>query len=87
MVCCYPLCKGPKALFIIVFSFQDVTALCILENFGNYQSLTMADRVLKTMGRRKAKESYKVSNTFPLVQAHDSSVLKRKSVFFFVCGH
>ena len=38
-----------------------MTALCILENFGNYESLTMADRVLKIMGKQKAKESYMVS--------------------------
>ena len=40
---------------------EDTTAVCILESFENQQSLLMADRVLKVLGRTKAKENYKVS--------------------------
>ena len=39
---------------------EDVTAVCILESFENQQSLLMADRVLKELGRTKAKDNYKV---------------------------
>ena len=43
------------------FTFPtDVTAVCILESFENQQSLLMADRVLKELGKTKAKEAYKV---------------------------
>ncbi|XP_013405522.1 mitochondrial import receptor subunit TOM70 [Lingula anatina] len=38
---------------------EDVTAVCILEGFQNQQSLMMADRVLKDLGKSKAKEAYK----------------------------
>ena len=41
-------------------SFIDVTATCILESFQNQQSLLMADRVLKELGKTKAKEAFKV---------------------------
>jgi len=40
---------------------SDITAVCILENFANHQSLIMADRVLKDLGRARAKERYQVS--------------------------
>ena len=40
----------------------DITAVCILENFANQQSLIMADRVLKDLGRARAKERYQVCN-------------------------
>ncbi|KAK2158456.1 hypothetical protein LSH36_170g04057 [Paralvinella palmiformis] len=36
---------------------EDVTAVCILESFQNHQSLYMADRVLKDIGKAKAKEA------------------------------
>jgi len=39
---------------------SDITAVCILENFANQQSLVMADRVLKDLGRSRAKERYQV---------------------------
>ena len=42
------------------FSFVDVTAVCILESFENQQSLLMADRVLKELGKTKARDAYKV---------------------------
>lgn len=38
----------------------DVTAVCILEAFQNQQSMLVADRVLKQLGKEKAKEKYKV---------------------------
>ncbi|CAH1796180.1 unnamed protein product, partial [Owenia fusiformis] len=37
---------------------EDCTAVCILESFQNQTSLVMADRVLKQLGRVKAKEAY-----------------------------
>ena len=39
----------------------DVTAVCILEGFQNQQSLLMADRVLRELGRAKAGAAYKVT--------------------------
>ena len=38
----------------------DVTAVCILEGFQNQQSLLMADRVLRELGKAKADAAYKV---------------------------
>uniref|UniRef100_H3A9T0 Translocase of outer mitochondrial membrane 70 n=1 Tax=Latimeria chalumnae TaxID=7897 RepID=H3A9T0_LATCH len=43
----------------------DVTAVCILESFQNQQSMVVADRVLKLLGKEKAKEKYK--NREPLM--------------------
>ena len=39
----------------------DVTAVCILEGFQNQSTLQMADRVLKALGKEKAKEELKVA--------------------------
>lgn len=39
----------------------DVTAVCILEAFQNQQSMLLADKVLKQLGKEKAKEKYKVN--------------------------
>ncbi|KAI0231228.1 Mitochondrial import receptor subunit TOM70 [Lamellibrachia satsuma] len=38
---------------------EDVTAVCILEGFQNQQSLLMADRVLRELGKAKADAAYK----------------------------
>ncbi|TWW57524.1 Mitochondrial import receptor subunit TOM70 [Takifugu flavidus] len=38
---------------------EDVTAVCILEAFQNQLSMLLADRVLKQLGKEKAKEKYK----------------------------
>ena len=40
---------------------EDVTAVCILEGFQNQQSMLLADKVLKLLGKEKAKEKYKVN--------------------------
>lgn len=50
-------------IFILSFfpSFLDVTAVCILEGFQNQQSMLLADKVLKLLGKEKAKEKYKVN--------------------------
>lgn len=39
----------------------DVTAVCILESFQNPQTLVMAERVLKDLGKNKAKQAYQVN--------------------------
>ncbi|XP_074652301.1 mitochondrial import receptor subunit TOM70-like [Tubulanus polymorphus] len=44
----------------LTMALNDVTAVCILEGFQNQQSLYMADRVLKALGKTKAKEKFKV---------------------------
>lgn len=36
---------------------EDVTAVCILEGFQNQSSIVQADRVLKALGRKHAKEA------------------------------
>lgn len=54
---------GPLILliFVVVFVFlSDVTAVCILEAFQNQQSMLLADKVLKQLGKEKAKDKYKV---------------------------
>jgi len=38
---------------------EDITAVCILESFANPTSLTMAERVLKRLGKEKAAEAIK----------------------------
>lgn len=49
--------------YLLLFfpSFLDVTAVCILEGFQNQQSMLLADKVLKLLGKEKAKEKYKVN--------------------------
>ena len=47
----------------------DVTAVCILEAFQNQQSMLLADKVLKHLGKEKAKDKYKVFIHF---QKHSS---------------
>ncbi|XP_069060849.1 mitochondrial import receptor subunit TOM70 isoform X2 [Pleurodeles waltl] len=44
---------------------EDVTAVCILEGFQNQQSMLLADKVLKLLGKEKAKDKYK--NREPLM--------------------
>ncbi|KAK7144716.1 hypothetical protein R3I94_010967 [Phoxinus phoxinus] len=44
---------------------EDVTAVCILEVFQNQQSMLLADKVLKQLGKEKAKDKYK--NREPLM--------------------
>uniref|UniRef100_A0A8C4Z1H8 Translocase of outer mitochondrial membrane 70 homolog A (S. cerevisiae) n=1 Tax=Gadus morhua TaxID=8049 RepID=A0A8C4Z1H8_GADMO len=44
---------------------EDVTAVCILESFQNQQSMLLADKVLKSLGKEKAKDKYK--NREPLM--------------------
>ena len=56
-VCCLVILTYFESLR---FSFVDVTAVCILESFENQQSLLMADRVLKELGKTKARDAYKV---------------------------
>ena len=41
-------------------SNSDVTAVCILEGFQNGVTLQSADRVLKELGKSKAKEALQV---------------------------
>ncbi|XP_052286193.1 mitochondrial import receptor subunit TOM70-like isoform X2 [Dreissena polymorpha] len=40
-------------------SLEDATAVCMLEGFQNPHTLTMADRVLKALGKEKAKAELK----------------------------
>ncbi|XP_067675520.1 mitochondrial import receptor subunit TOM70-like [Haliotis asinina] len=39
-------------------ALEDITACCLLEGFQNQQSLVVADRVLKLLGKSKAREAY-----------------------------
>lgn len=47
--------------FVFYFCCVDVTAVCILEGFQNQQSMLLADKVLKQLGKEKAKDKYKVN--------------------------
>ncbi|XP_066257238.1 mitochondrial import receptor subunit TOM70 [Euwallacea similis] len=40
-------------------ALDDVTTVCLLQNFGNQKSLLMADRVLKGLGKKNAVEAMK----------------------------
>ena len=60
-VCRQNYSMNNRSFFQYIFFFiVDVTAVCILESFENQQSLLMADRVLKELGKTKAKDAYKV---------------------------
>ncbi|XP_022109352.1 mitochondrial import receptor subunit TOM70-like [Acanthaster planci] len=58
-----------KALFRRAKSFEnmnqkmkcleDATAVCILENFSHQQSMMLADKMLKELGKEKAQQRYK----------------------------
>ncbi|EDK98167.1 translocase of outer mitochondrial membrane 70 homolog A (yeast) [Mus musculus] len=43
---------------------EDVTAVCILEGFQNEQSMLLADKVLKLLGKENAKEKYKFIKSY-----------------------
>jgi len=45
---------------VCAYLHPDVTAVCILECFQNQQSMLLADKVLKSLGKEKAKDKYKV---------------------------
>ncbi|XP_038062805.1 mitochondrial import receptor subunit TOM70-like [Patiria miniata] len=38
---------------------EDTTAVCILENFSHNQSMLLADKMLKELGKEKAQQRYK----------------------------
>lgn len=39
-------------------ALEDITTVCILEGFQNQSSLQLADRILKSLGRARAKAAY-----------------------------
>ena len=47
-------------LWLRIFYFPDITAVCILESFQNPTTLQTAERVLKQLGKDRAEEAYKV---------------------------
>ncbi|KAF4528114.1 hypothetical protein B566_EDAN016595 [Ephemera danica] len=49
--------KAYENLGNLELSLEDVTAACILENFQSESTLLMADRILKALGRKHAKEA------------------------------
>jgi len=51
--------KAHQTLGQLTQCLEDVTAVCILENFMNQKSLEMADTVLKDLGKQHAKEVMK----------------------------
>uniref|UniRef100_A0A3B4B9A8 Uncharacterized protein n=1 Tax=Periophthalmus magnuspinnatus TaxID=409849 RepID=A0A3B4B9A8_9GOBI len=53
------LFRRAKALEKLDNKKEYVTAVCILEAFQNQQSMLLADKVLKQLGKEKAKEKYK----------------------------
>nr|CAH7729255.1 unnamed protein product [Callosobruchus chinensis] len=42
-----------------VSALDDITTVCLLQNFGNQSALLMADRVLKELGKKNAAEAMK----------------------------
>lgn len=61
--------------------FVDVTAVCILEAFQNQQSMLLADKVLKQLGKEKAKEKYKVGEAIKVLNA---VIFYLKTIFHFM---
>ena len=55
------LCVFQTSQHCIALCVSDITTVCILEGFQNQGSLQVADRILKALGRARAKEAYKVS--------------------------
>jgi len=49
--------KAYQSLNKLSECLEDITAVCILENFSNQRNLEMADSVLKHLGRHHAKEA------------------------------
>lgn len=47
----------------IVDALNDITAVCILEQFDNQSNLVMTDRLLRTQSKAKAKEYVKTRKT------------------------
>ena len=43
--------------------FSDLTFLCMLENFANEGTVKFSERVLRDLGKRKAKLEMAVSNS------------------------
>ncbi|XP_076438657.1 mitochondrial import receptor subunit TOM70-like [Babylonia areolata] len=50
--------KALEALESYRDSLEDITTVCILEGFQNQNSLQLADRILKELGRFRAKQAY-----------------------------
>lgn len=46
-------------------ALDDVTSVCLLQNFGNQSALLMADRVLKELGKKNA--SIAMKNRKPII--------------------
>lgn len=69
----------PDCCFIC---FVDITAVCILEAFQNQQSMLLADKVLKQLGKEKAKEKYKVLVNSELVYLFAEMKCHTKHCFF-----
>ena len=50
------------ACILYLVCLPDITKACLIEGFQNQAYLLAADRVLKTLGKAKAAEKYKVSD-------------------------
>lgn len=48
-------------MFALCFNVIDLTAVCLLEGFNNPDWMVHADRVLKSIGKEKASEHFKVT--------------------------
>lgn len=51
-----------------IHALDDITSVCLLQNFQNQNSLLMADRVLKELGKQNAAEAIK--NRKPVIPSH-----------------
>jgi hypothetical protein len=52
-------------VMVCLFSIHpDVTAVCILESFQNQQSMLLADKVLKSLGKEKASQLFSEGLSF-----------------------
>ena len=52
--------KAAEQIEEFQMAFEDLTALCILENFQNEKNIIFADKLVKTLGERMCKEKFKV---------------------------
>lgn len=57
--------------------------MCILEAFQNQQSMLLADKVLKQLGKEKAKEKYKVFVHFQTLSVFFAFIFTLNFFFFF----
>lgn len=56
----YRRAKAEEIIKDWVNALDDITSVCLLQNFSNQNALIMADRILKELGKKNAAEAIKI---------------------------